>query len=89
MALKVVSNNYLTNLKELAFTTLHSRNPTPNPPDINSGIANSGSSGMYFAPGPTVTNSDATAPTIRVCVANANGTPVQSIASGDHSTLGD
>ena len=36
---------------------------------------------MYFPPGAPVTNYDATAPTIGVCV--ANGTPVHSIASGE------
>ena len=81
MALNVVSNNNLTNLKELAFTTLPSRKPTPIPPDIDSSIANSGSSGMYFAPRAPVTNHDATAPTIRVHV--ANGTPMHLIASGE------
>ena len=81
MALNVVSNNNLTYLKELAFTTLPSHNPTPNPPDIDSGIANYGSSGMYFAPGAPVTNYDATAPTIGVCV--ANDTPAHSIASDE------
>jgi hypothetical protein len=81
MALNVVSDNDLNNLKELAFTTLPSRNPTPHPPDINIGIADSGSSGMYFAPGAPVTHYDATVPTIRVFVANS--TPVHSIASGE------
>ena len=81
VALNIVSDNDLTNLKELAFTTLPSRNPTPNSPDIDSSIANSGSSGMYFAPGAPVTNYDATAPTIGVHVANS--TPVHSIASGE------
>jgi hypothetical protein len=81
MALNVVSNIDLTNLKESAFTTLTSHNPTRHPPDIDSGIANSGSSGMYFDPGAPVMNYDATAPTIRVCM--ANGTPVHFIASGE------
>jgi hypothetical protein len=66
MALNLVSNNNLANLKELAFTTLTSHNPTRHPPDINSGIANSGSFGMYFAPGAPVTNYDAIAPTIEI-----------------------
>ncbi len=56
-------------------------NPTSHPPDIDTGIANSGSSHFYFAPGAPVINSVATAPTIRVCV--ANGAPVHSIASGE------
>ena len=85
MALNIVSNNNLTNLKELAFTKVTSRNSTPHPPDIDSGIADSGSSGMYFAPGAPVTNYDATAPTIRVCM--ANGTPVHSIASGELASV--
>ena len=70
MVLNKVSDNNLTELKELAFTTLPSRDPTPNPPNIDSGIANSDSSGMYFAPRAPVTNYDATVPTIRVRVAN-------------------
>ncbi len=61
MALNVVSDNDLIK-KELAFAMLPSRNPTPNPPDIDSGIANSGSFGMYFAPGASVTNYDAPRP---------------------------
>jgi hypothetical protein len=36
---------------------------------------------MYFSPSAPVTNYDATAPTIGICV--ANGTPVHSIASGE------
>jgi hypothetical protein len=81
MALNIVSNNDLTYLKELALTTFTGRNPTPHPPDISSGIANSGSSGVYFPPGAPVTNYDVTTPTIGFRVANS--TPVQSIASGE------
>ena len=47
---------------------------------MDSGIANSGSSGMYFAPR-APTNYVAATPTIGVHV--ANGTPVHSIASGE------
>ncbi len=56
-------------------------NPTPHPPNIDTGIADSGLSYFYFALGAPVTNYDAAAPTIRVCM--ANGTPVHSIASGE------
>jgi hypothetical protein len=77
MALNVVSDNDLINNKKLAFTTFTSCNPTPHPPDEDTGIVDSGSSHLYFAPGAPVMNYYATAPTIRVCV--ANGTPVHSI----------
>ena len=81
MALHVGSDNNLINNKKLAFSTFTSCNPTPHPPNIDTGIADSGSSHFYFAPGAPVTNYDATAPTIGVRV--ANGTPVHSIASGE------
>jgi hypothetical protein len=81
MALNVVSDNDLINNKKLAFTTFTSCNPTPHPPDKDTGIVDSGSSHLYFAPSAPVMNYDATAPTIRVRV--ANGTPVHSIASGE------
>jgi len=81
MALKVVSDDDLINNKKLAFTTFTSCNPTPHPPDEDTGIVDSGSSHLYFAPGAPVMNYDATAPTIRVRI--ANGTPVHSIASGE------
>ena len=81
MALHVESDNNLINNKKLAFSTFTSCNPTPHPPNIDTGIADSGSSHFYFAPGTPVTNYDATAPTIGVCVANS--TPVRSIASGE------
>jgi hypothetical protein len=38
MALNVVSDNDLINNKKLAFTTFISRNPTPHPPNNNTGI---------------------------------------------------
>ena len=85
MALNVVSDNDLINNKKLAFTTFISRNPTPHPPDEDTGIVDSGSSHLYFAPGAPVMNYDATAPTIRVRV--ANGTPVHSIASGELASV--
>jgi len=85
MALNVVSDNDLIINKKLAFTTLTSRNPTPHPPDEETGIVDSGSSHLYFAPGAPVMNYDATAPTIRVRV--ANGTPVHSIASGELASV--
>ena len=81
MTLNIVSNNDLTNLKELAFTALPSCNPTPNSPDIDSGIADSGSCDMYFAPGALVTNYDAT--TSKIGVGVANSSPVHSIASDE------
>jgi hypothetical protein len=81
VALTVVSDNDLNNNRKLAFTTFTSLNPTPLPPDKDTGIAYSGSSHFYFAPGAPVSNYDATAPTIGVCI--ANGTPVHSIASGE------
>ncbi len=81
MALHVGSDNNLINNKKLAFSTFTSCNPYPHPPHIDTGIADSGSSHFYFSPGAPVTNYDATAPTIGVCV--ANGTPVHSIASGE------
>jgi hypothetical protein len=73
MALHIGSDNGLINNKKLTFSTFTSCNPTPHPPNIDTGIADSGSSHFHFAPGAPVTNYDATAPTIRVCV--ANGTP--------------
>ena len=85
MALNVVSDNDLINNKKLAFTTFISHNPTPHPPDEDTGIVDSGSSHLYFAPGAPVMNYDATAPTIRVRV--ANGTPVHSIASGELASV--
>jgi hypothetical protein len=85
MALTVVSDNDLINNKKLAFTTFTSRNPTPHPPDKDTGIADSGSSHFYFAPGAPVRNYDAAAPTIGVRV--ANGTPVHSIASGELASV--
>ena len=85
MALTVVSDNDLSNNKKLAFTTLTGRNPIPRPPDKDTGIADSGSSHFYFAPGAPVINYDTTAPTIGVRV--ANGTPVHSIASGELASV--
>ena len=85
MALNVVSDNDLINNKKLAFTTFISRNPTHHPPDEDTGIVDSGSSHLYFAPGAPVMNYDATTPTIRVRV--ADGTPVHSIASGELASV--
>jgi len=56
MALNVVSDNDLINNKKLAFPTFTSRNPTPHPPDKDTGIVDSGSSHFYFAPGAPVMN---------------------------------
>jgi hypothetical protein len=77
----MVENNNLVNLLKLAVTTLGSCNSTQLPPDNESGIADSGLTGYYFCPNASVSNYDATAPTIEVQV--ANGTPVQSIASAE------
>jgi hypothetical protein len=85
MALTVVSDNDLINNKNLAFTMFTSRNPTPHPPDKDTGIADSGSSHFYFAPGVPVMKYYATAPTIGVRI--ANGTPVHSIASGELASV--
>ncbi len=84
-ALHVGSDSNLINNKKLAFSTFTSCNPTPHPPDIDTGTTDSGSSHFYFAPGAPVTNYDATAPTIGVRV--ANGTPVHSIASGELASV--
>ncbi len=75
----VESNNNLLNLLKLAVTTFDSRNPTQLPTDNNSGVAGSGSTVFYFGLNTPVSNYDATAPTIKVQI--ANGTPVRSIAS--------
>ena len=85
MALNVCDDNDLIINKKLAFTTFTSCNPAPHPPDIDTGIVDSGSSQLYFAPGAPVMNYDATAPTIKVRV--ANGTPVHSIASGELASV--
>jgi hypothetical protein len=85
MALHIGSNNNLINNKKLAFSMFTRCNPTPHPPNIDTGIADSGSSHFYFAPGTPVTNYDATAPTIKVRV--ANGTPMHSIASGELASV--
>jgi hypothetical protein len=81
MALHIGSDNNFINNKKLAFSTFTSINLTPHPPNIDTDIADSGSSHFYFAPGAPVTNYDATAPTIGVRMANS--TPVHSIASGE------
>jgi hypothetical protein len=85
MALTVVSDNDLSNNKKLAFTTLTGGNPIPRPPDKDTGIADTGSSHFYFAPGKPVMNYNTTAPTIGVPVANI--TPVHSIASGELASV--
>jgi hypothetical protein len=81
MALDVVSDKDLIYNKKLAFVTFTSCNPTLHPPDIDTGIANSGLSHFYFAPGAPVANYDATTSTMGVCM--AIGTPLHSIASGE------
>jgi hypothetical protein len=64
-------SNFL-NLLKVAVTTRDSSNLTQLPPDNDSGIADSGSTGFYFGPNAPVNNYDATAPTIEFQVANSN-----------------
>ena len=71
-------NNCLTNIYYFALSTTPASNPTQLPPS-HTGIADSGASGFYFAPGAPVSNLDHTAPTVGVHV--ANGLPARSVAS--------
>jgi hypothetical protein len=61
------------------FTLLTESTPTPPPilPDLHTGIANSGASGFYFAPGAPVSNNNSRAPTVSVRM--ANGSPECSV----------
>ncbi len=61
-----------------ALSTASVHNPTQIP-SSHTGIADSGASGFYFAPGAHVSNINTKAPAIGVEV--ANGLPVRSIAS--------
>jgi hypothetical protein len=83
----MVENNNLLNILKLAVTTLGSYNPTQLPPDNESNIADSGSTGYYFGPVAPISNYDATVPTIEV--QEAIGTPVQSIASAELASVPD
>ena len=70
--------NCLKNNYYFALSTTPAGNPTHLPPS-RTGIADSGASGFYFAPGAPVANLDHKAPTVGVRV--ANGLPVRSVAS--------
>jgi hypothetical protein len=61
-----------------ALSTMSASNPTQLLAS-HTGIANSGTSGFYFAPGVPVANLDLKAPTVGVRI--ANGLPVKSVAS--------
>jgi len=70
--------NCLTNNYYFALSTTPASNPTQLPPS-HTGIADSGASGFYFAPGAPMSNLDHTAPTVGVRVANS--LPERSVAS--------
>jgi hypothetical protein len=70
--------NCLKNNYYFALSTTSASNPTQLPPS-HTGIADSGASGFYFAPGAPVTNLNHKAPTVGVRV--ANGLPERSVAS--------
>jgi hypothetical protein len=72
-------NELLKNNCYFALSDTSASNPTQLP-SSHTGIANSGASGFYFAPGAPVANLDPKAPTIAVRV--ANGLPEKSVASG-------
>jgi hypothetical protein len=71
-------NNCLKNSYYFALSTTPACNPTQLPPS-HTGIADSGASGFYFAPGAPVANLNPRAPTIGVRV--MNGCPERSVAS--------
>ena len=71
-------NSCLKNNYYFALSTTSACNPTQLPPS-HTGIADSGASGFYFAPGAPVANLDHQAPTVGVRV--ANGLPARSVAS--------
>ena len=70
--------NCLTNNYYFALSTTSASNPTQLLPS-HTGIADSGASGFYFAPGAPVANLNHKAPTVGVRV--ANGLPERSVAS--------
>jgi hypothetical protein len=72
------NNKFLKNNYYFALSTTSASNPTQLP-SSHTGIANSGASGFYFAPGAPVANLDPKAPTVGVRV--ANGLPEKSVAS--------
>jgi hypothetical protein len=71
-------NNCLKNNYYFALSTTTACNPTQLPLS-HTGIADSGASGFYFAPGAPVTDLNPKAPTVGVSV--ANGRPERSVAS--------
>jgi hypothetical protein len=71
-------NQLLKNNYYFALSTIPACNPTQLP-SSHTGIADSGASGFYFAPGAPVSNLNPQAPAIVVRV--ANGLPEQSVAS--------
>jgi hypothetical protein len=71
-------NNCQKNNCYFALSTTPACNPTQLPPS-HTGIADSGASGFYFAPGAPVANLNPKAPIVSVRV--ANGLPEQSVAS--------
>ena len=73
-----VNNELLKNNFYYALSTESVSNPAQRP-SSDTGIADSGASGFYFAPGAHVSNLNPRAPAIGVEV--ANGLPVRSIAS--------
>ena len=73
-----VTNELLKNNFYYALSTASASNPTQLK-SSDTGIADSGASGFYFAPGAHFANINSKAPTIEVEV--ANGLPVHSIAS--------
>jgi hypothetical protein len=70
---ELLKNNYY-----FALSTTSTSNPT-HLPSSHTGIADSGASGFYFAPGAPVANLDPKAPTVAVRV--VNGLPEKSVAS--------
>jgi len=77
-AVHCVTNNLLKTNYYYAISTASASNPTQIP-SSDTGIADSGASGFYFAPGAHVANLNPRAPPIGVEV--ANGLPERSIAS--------
>ncbi len=72
--------NCLTNNYCFALSTIPASNPTQLPRS-HTGIADSGASGFYFAPGVPVSNLYHKAPTVGVRV--VNGLPERSVASAN------
>ena len=83
-AVHCVTDNLLKNNYYYALSTASAGNPTQLP-SSDIGIADSGASGFYFAPGAHVANLNSRAPPIGVEV--ANGLPVRSIASATLASI--